>query len=323
MRCTVEKAKIDRFNTLMPCVFIIVSCVWATLIFGPMDARNLLWSNAVIALAACACVLTTLCLNGAGTLSGGTMAFAAGIGSATWLAYTWQRHVKSTRPGGLRPTHLQWHRRHWPRLRGVGLLLLPLAAVPAGLTTALWSETGGRTPWAVGLALLSSAAVTLLYAGLPGERGVRHALRRLPGIKMVWIAGAWATITALWPLWWASGAGTTLPTFTAELWAERFLVITALTLPFDLRDAQWDPAGMRTWPQLLGPQATRILAVVMVLSAACLRWTVMPHPVVLVGPATMAVAVARASPHRTIGYYGLLDGLLILDAVVLVMFGAG
>ncbi|MGB0510138.1 MAG: hypothetical protein ACPGGB_04385, partial [Flavobacteriales bacterium] len=117
-----------------------------------MDARNLLWSNAVIALAACACVLTTLCLNGAGTLSGGTMAFAAGIGSATWLAYTWQRHVKSTRPGGLRPTHLQWHRRHWPRLRGVGLLLLPLAAVPAGLTTALWSETGGRTPWAVGLA---------------------------------------------------------------------------------------------------------------------------------------------------------------------------
>ena len=323
MRCTVEKAKIDRFNTLMPCLFIIVSCVWATLIFGTMDARNLLCSNTVIALAACACVLTTLCLSGAGPLSGVTMAFAVGIGSATWLAYTWQRHVKSTRPGGLRPTHLGWHQRNWPRLRILGLFLLPLAAAPAGLTAALWSETGGRTPWAVGLALLASAAVTLLYAGLPGERGVRHALRRLPGIKMVWIAGAWATITALWPLWWASGASSTLPVSTAELWAERFLLIAALTLPFDLRDAEWDPAGMRTWPQLLGPRATRILAVVLVLAAACLRWTVMPNPVVLIGPATMTVAVARASQHRTIGYYGLLDGLLILDAVVLVMVGTG
>ena len=322
MRCTVEKAKIDRFNTLMRCVFIIVSCVWATLIFGPMDARNLLWSNAVIALAACACVLTTLCLNGADTKSGVTMAFAAGIGSATWLAYTWQRHVKSTRPGGLRPKHLEWHQRYWNRLRGVGLLLLPLAAVPAGLTAALWPQTDGRTPWAMGLALLASAAVTLLYAGLPGERGVRQALRRMPGIKMVWIAGAWATITALWPIWWASGASSALPASTAGLWAERFLVIAALTLPFDLRDAQWDPAGMRTWPQLLGPQATRALAVLMLLVAACLRWALMPHPIALVGPASMALAAARAGQDRTIGYYGLLDGLLILDAVVLVASGA-
>jgi len=288
-----------------------------------MDARNLLWSNAVIALAASGCVIATLCLSGASPLSGVTMAFAMGIGSATWLAYTWQRHVKSTRPGGLRLTHLQWHQRNWPRLRIIGLFLLPLAAVPAGLTAVLWSERDGHTPWAVGLALLASAAVTLLYAGLPGERGIRHALRRLPGIKMVWIAGAWATITALWPLWYASGAGSTLPPATAALWADRFLLIAALTLPFDLRDAEWDPASMRTWPQLLGPRATRILAVLMVFAAACIRWTVMPNPAVLVGPATMAVAVARAGQERTIGYYGLLDGLLILDAMVLVMIGAG
>ena len=321
MRYTVEKAKIDRFNSLMPCVFIIVSCVWATLIFGPMDARNLLWSNAVIALAACACVITTLCLSGADPFSGVTMAFAMGIGSATWLAYTWQRHVKSTRTGGLRPIHLQWHQRNWTRLRGVGLLLLPVAVIPAGLTTTLWSKRDAHTPWAISLAVLASAAVTLLYAGLPGERGVRHALRRMPGIKMVWIAGAWATITALWPMWWASDAGSTLPADTSRLWAERFLLIAALTLPFDLRDAEWDPSGMRTWPQLLGPQATRTLAVLAVLAAACLRWTVMPHPLVLVGPATMTVAVARAGQNRSIGYYGMLDGLLILDAMVLMVIG--
>ena len=79
---------------------------------------------------------------------------------------------------------------------------------------------------------------------------------------------------------------------------------------------------MRTWPQLLGTRATRALAVLMLLVAACLRWALMPHPVVLVGPASMTVAVARASQDRTIGYYGLLDGLLILDAAVLVAIGA-
>lgn len=319
MRCTVEKAKINRFNTLMPRVFIIVSCVWATLIFGSMDARNLLWSNAVIALAASGCVIATLCLSGADLESRGTMAFAMGIGSATWLAYTWQRHVKSTRPGGLRPTHLQWHRRNWTRLRVLGLLLLPMAAMPAGLTAALQSTLDDRTPVVVGLALLVSAAVTLLYAGLPGERGMRHALRRMPGIKMVWIAGAWGTVTALWPLWWASGAGSNLPPVTPWLWTERFLIIAALTLPFDLRDAEWDPASMRTWPQLLGPQATRSLAILMVLAAACIRWHVLPDPTALLGPAVMAVAVARAGQGRAIGYYGLLDGLLILDALALLL----
>ena len=62
MRYTVEKTKIDRFNTLMSRVFIIDSSVWATLIFRSMNARNLLWSNAVISAAAAACVLGSLAL---------------------------------------------------------------------------------------------------------------------------------------------------------------------------------------------------------------------------------------------------------------------
>ena len=102
------------------------------------------------------------------------------------------------------------------------------------------------------------------------------------------------------------------------LWGERCLVIAALTLPFDLRDRRWDEDGMRTWPQLLGPVGTRVLGDVPHRDFGLLRWALQPTPGwnALLGPAVMAVAVlAMAREDRTIGYYGLLDALLIADAL--------
>ena len=321
MRCMVEKTKIDRFNTLMTRVFIIVSSVWATLIFRSMNARNLLWSNAVISAAAAACVLGSLALGGTGLSGPATWAFALGVGSATWWAYTWQRHVKSTRPDGLRPDHLAWHRHHCSRIRRVALLLLPLASAPLLLTVDGLRATPSAWLSAPTALLATCAAITVLYAGLPGERGIRQSLRRIPGIKMLWIAGAWATITALWPLWWASGMESGLPEGTVLLWGERFLVIAALTLPFDLRDRRWDPDGMRTWPQLLGPVGTRVLGLMFLIAAGLLRWALQPTPGwnAFLGPAAMAVAVLAAREDRPLGYYGLLDALLIADAAFLLL----
>jgi hypothetical protein len=321
MRYVVEKAKINRFNTLMRRVFIIVSSVWATLIFRSMNARNLLWSNAVISAAAAACVLGSLALGGTGLSGPAKWAFALGVGSATWWAYTWQRHVKSTRPDGLRPDHLAWHRHHWPRIRLVALLLLPLASAPLLMTAGNLLATPSAllsTPIAL---LATCAAITVLYAGLPGERGIRQSLRRIPGIKMLWIAGAWATITALWPIWWASGMESGLPEGAVLLWGERFLVIAALTLPFDLRDRRWDPDGMRTWPQLLGPAGTRILGLAFLVAAGLLRWALQPALEwnALLGPAAMAIAVLAAREDRPLSYYGLLDALIIADAAFLLL----
>ena len=317
----VDRTKIDPFNTLMTRVFIIVSSVWATLIFRSMNARNLLWSNAVISAAAAACVLGSLALGGNGLTGPSEWAFAFGVGSATWWAYTWQRHVKSTRRDGLRPDHLAWHRHHWPSIRLVALLLLPLASAPLLLTADGLRAT--RSVWlSTPTALLATCvAITVLYAGLPGERGIRQSLRRIPGIKMLWIAGAWATITALWPLWWASGMESGLPEGTVLLWGERFLVIAAMTLPFDLRDRRWDPDGMRTWPQLLGTHGTQILGLIFLISAGLLRWTLQPASGwnALLGPATMAVAVLAAREDRPLGYYGVLDALLIADAAFLLL----
>ena len=303
-------------------MFIIVLSVWAILIFGFVYARNILWSNAVISLASSACVVTSLQLAQVKFTGGIDMVFALGIGCATWLAYTWQRHVKSTRVGGLRPTHLLWHQKRWPALKACALLLIPLAFTPVMLTSQVFPLPSGPSPVALFALLVVATSITALYAGLPGEPGQRQALRRVPGAKMIWIAGSWVTITALWPIWWSTAGAPVLPPETLWICGERFLIIAALTLPFDLRDTQWDPPGMRTWAQVLGTRLTRWLALGMVILAIALRLRILPTPAwgPLFGLLAMGAAVLMAREDRPDGYYGLLDALLIFDTLGLLLF---
>lgn len=278
-----------------------------------MNLRSLLWSNAVISLAAAGCVVTALELSGMEWQNGGMAAFALGISAATWWAYSWQRHVKSTRPEGLRPEHQAWQQRHRRRLRFIAAGLLPLALLPVGLTA--WESGHQDVPLWLGVGIALAAGVTALYAGLPGDAGSRQALRRLPGLKMIWIGLTWSIITALWPI----GHGLLLgqETLVHPGWValDRFLVIAALTLPFDLRDRAWDSPRMRTWPQWLGPNGTRSLALAFVAAAMGVRWLAHPEATsVALGLVPMAWAVSLADEERSAGYYVGLDALLLVDA---------
>lgn len=278
-----------------------------------MNLRSLLWSNAVISLAAAGCVVTALELSGMEWQNGGMAAFALGISAATWWAYSWQRHVKSTRPEGLRPEHQAWQQRHRRRLRFIAAGLLPLALLPVGLTA--WESGHQDVPLWLGVGIALAAGVTALYAGLPGHAGSRQALRRLPGLKMIWIGLTWSIITALWPI----GHGLLLgqETLVHPGWValDRFLVIAALTLPFDLRDRAWDSPRMRTWPQWLGPNGTRSLALAFVAAAMGVRWLAHPEATsVALGLVPMAWAVSLADEERSAGYYVGLDALLLVDA---------
>lgn len=70
-------------------------------------------------------------------------------------------------------------------------------------------------------------------------------LRSVPGLKLILIALVWAYVTAVIP---ALRAG--------EDWhwafIERFLWTAALTIPFDIRDAEIDAHSIRTLPHLIG-----------------------------------------------------------------------
>ena len=281
-----------------------------------MRGQQLLWSNAVIALGALGCVPASWSLTGLRpSFTSEDWIFAGGIGTATWLAYTWQRHVKSTRPDGLRAAHRAWHRHHWPTLRFISLMLVPIAALPGCMLFRALDGWGGNSAL-MGATLLLASVLTLLYAGLPGTEGVRYALRRLPRLKLLWIGLVWALVTTGWPIWWKPGPHTIPMGEAILLMSERACVIMALTLPFDLRDVHWDPKVLCTIPQMFGASGTRLAALLLLASACIARWLLMEgNLAVLAGPGIMMGAVILADEHRPPLYFSLLDGLLIADAI--------
>jgi len=277
----------------------------------------MLWSNAVISVAAAGCVLRSWLLSHPSE-SGASVPwmFAAGIGAATWLAYTWQRHVKSTRPGGLRSDHLAWLLSHKKTLRWIAVLLIPTALAPL-IQTAATAEATMSTALLLVFGLGAAGLLTLLYAGLPGIRGVQLALRRMPRFKLLWIGLTWSIITALWPALLGAGNASFERGTLVLIAAERALVIMALTLPFDLRDRNWDPASMKTLPQLWGTKGTRITAVAMLLAAAGASTVASAGNLAFaIGPLIMVPAVACAHERRSPWYFAMLDAALIADAAL-------
>ena len=284
-----------------------------------MRAPQLLWTNAVIAAAAAACTMRTLILVGSDVTNGHSAAFSIGIGGAAWLAYTWQRHVKSTRLNGLRPDHLLWHQNHWKTLKKAAWIATNIALAPLALTLAVIKTAPIEVHPILFLAFAAALFTTIMYAGLPGEFGKRFALRRIPGMKMIWVALSWTIITAAWPAWWSGAMGTLDSQEWAAILMERFFVIVALTLPFDLRDRQWDPPAMKNWTRTLGQRGTPFLAAVCLLVAVAGLWFTenAAREMALVGALPMMVAVLMAKESRSEGYFGWLDGLLILDGLCL------
>ena len=70
-------------------------------------------------------------------------------------------------------------------------------------------------------------------------------LRSVPGLKLILIALVWAYVTAVIPAL-RAGADWQWP------FIERFLWTAALTIPFDVRDAELDANSIRTLPHLVG-----------------------------------------------------------------------
>ncbi len=82
-------------------------------------------------------------------------------------------------------------------------------------------------------------------------------LRSVTGIKITLIALVWTGATVLLP------AINDNLTFSRELWVEifqRFLIVTVLTLPFDIRDIRVDYREIETVPKLIGIRNTKLLS---------------------------------------------------------------
>jgi hypothetical protein len=106
------------------------------------------------------------------------------------------------------------------------------------------------------LVLLPLSLATIFYA-FPFKIKT-GGLRNIPGIKLFLIAITWTGLTLYLPL---ISAGVPISDEVYPVLVQRFLFVIAITIPFDIRDAQFDVPGLHTIPQLLGVNTSKIVAV--------------------------------------------------------------
>jgi hypothetical protein len=111
------------------------------------------------------------------------------------------------------------------------------------------------------LLLLAGCAVIVGFYALPVPL-FGKPLRQIGGLKSLWIVAVWTVMIAVPPLnrekdlQWLDLAHVAL-----FAWIQ--------ILPFDIRDARYDPPGMRTLPQVLGIRGTRWLGTFLLLALGC------------------------------------------------------
>lgn len=153
-------------------------------------------------------------------------------------------------------------------------------------------------------------------------------LRDFPLIKIFLVAGAWTALSTTIPVFsMLSESGIQLWTFSAA----RFLLIFAITLPFDIRDIQKDSiSGVKTLPMVFGVGGSKILALVCLSSSGLLTifhyftgwhsgWLLIAETLSLI---LASVLVSLSEPDRHPWFFtGLLDGVMIFQATLLLMLG--
>ncbi len=98
--------------------------------------------------------------------------------------------------------------------------------------------------------------LTIIFYVFPIEK---YSLRNVVGLKIFLIAVSWAGITVLFPL---IQNNITLRITDWITFTQRFLLVVVLTIPFDIRDVNYDVMSLKTLPQQFGIQKSKIIGIV-------------------------------------------------------------
>lgn len=283
--------------------------------------RSLVYSNLWISLGA-----FTLTWWTAERVGGAPFTVASFVGLSTFLAYNAQRLVKTRYLPSYRTSH---HSRWMTSQRKTLFLFMLLAAAGAGVLALQLSKVSL-------VAMLVGGLLSGLYA-LPFPKNI-PPLREWPYLKIYLIAFVWVAATALLPVLESEQAFDALrEAATWGLFAERFCFLMALTIPFDIRDAGFDAAELRTIAQRYGGRKSTLLALWWLLLSALAyfafnqleQWetALALLAYVLSGLVVYAHPLGRAKTGKKNaseeqGYYALfIDGLLIFHPLLMLLGG--
>ncbi|MBT8316557.1 MAG: hypothetical protein HKP59_02920 [Lutibacter sp.] len=118
--------------------------------------------------------------------------------------------------------------------------------------------------------LFPFAFMTLFYVvPLFKTKKMEVSFRNFPFVKIISIAISWAGITVLFPVY-EIGIK-----FTSTVYIEffqRFLFLVAILIPFDIRDVMIDPKSLKTLPQLLGVDKSKLVGYIMLVGLIFLEF---------------------------------------------------
>jgi len=107
------------------------------------------------------------------------------------------------------------------------------------------------------VALIPFGLFTLFYAiPIPMKKEKKVTLRSLAYFKMFLIAISWAGVTVLIPL---INYDIVFDKDVAFVFLQRFLFAVVVVIPFDIRDMNFDNEQLKTLPQFIGVQKSKIL----------------------------------------------------------------
>lgn len=197
-----------------------------------------------------------------------------------------------------------WQQRHRPAL-------LALAGA-AALTGAYLLLADGWVHFLPLLLPLAALAIGYSWPVLPW-RGRGRAIREVPLLKVFLIAGVWTVVTVGLP-----ALALHQPLAAARgLLGQRFCLVTALAIVFDIRDYSRDrAAGLRTFPVWLGVGGAKAVSLSFLAGAVAVGLARGAPPLAVLLPAAVAAAVIVAAHEGRGDYFFALvtDGVLLLAA---------
>lgn len=184
-------------------------------------------------------------------------------------------------------------------------------------------------PRNVQLILLIPGLISLLYGVSLKINGKRIKLRDLGFIKIFLIALVWAFAGSYMPAVNAGESINSIPVLI--LFLANFFYIFAITLPFDIKDLSIDAMNnVNTIPKKIGVKNTLLLSYLLLFISAIFHWYLQEVILKTVNGNTVAIGLSLIATGIAIkitqnrnndtAYFGLLDGMIILQLLLVLLF---
>jgi len=228
--------------------------------------------------------------------------------SSTLFTYNFQRLLKIYFKINLSGDRVEWILAH--------KILVYILTLISLIATLYFTFLFFESVW--GLFMISGIISFFYVWKIPFIKG--YNLRDVPGVKIYLIAVVWVLVCVLMPTILSELIEVSFNTFLVAL--ASFAFIVSITIPFDIRDIDLDEKSKKTIPQLIGVKSAVYLSIgLIIFSQILLQYLISFNAGIWIFiPSAIFILFQSEKTQPELFFSGLVDGLLILQLVLLYMF---